>query len=134
MEPVYLHHLVHDPVPQCTIVSSSNEEPTVWIAFTLKTGSNLYPLTTICWPSSENASIINLFGVFLPFVFILRFSYKKWSFVTSQTRKLRNNSHDAIFFRWQLWTFISYSRFSDQCCPTYLWILYGTKLIFIREK
>lgn len=50
------------------IVSSSNEESTVWIAFALKTGLNLNPWTTISWPSSENASIINLF---LPCFYLL---------------------------------------------------------------
>lgn len=38
------------------------EDSPVWIAFALKTGSNLYPWTTISGPSFENTSIINLFS------------------------------------------------------------------------
>lgn len=55
----------------------------------------------------------------------------KLFFVTSQTPKFKTDNHDTIFFRWQLLLLTVNAQ--TNYVQYFLWILYHTKLIFIRK-
>lgn len=62
---------------------------------------------------------------------VIVFLKLKLFFVTSQTPKFKTDNHDTIFFRWQLLLLTVNAQ--TNYVQYFLWILYHTKLIFIRK-
>lgn len=62
---------------------------------------------------------------------VIVFLKLKLFFVTSQTPKFKTDNHDAIFFRWQLVLLTVNAQ--TNYVQYFLWILYDTKLIFVRK-